>query len=53
MNDFIYLIGDLFEASFDILSYAGNFTNIILVIIGIVALYYCGKISVSKKNILE
>ena len=53
MNDFIYAIGDLFEASFEILASAGNMPNLILGIIGAGALYFCGKISVTKENILE
>ena len=53
MNDFIYAIGDLFEASFEILASAGNLPNLILGIVGSAALYYCGKISVAEKNILE
>ena len=53
MNDFIYGIGDFFEFSFEILASAGNLPNLILGIIGAGALYFCGKISVSEKNILE
>lgn len=53
MNDIIYSIGDLFEASFEILVSAGNLPNLILGIIGTGALYYCGKISVAKKNFIE
>ena len=53
MNDFIYAIGDLFEISFEILVSAGNLPNFILGIFGIGALYYCGKISVAEKNILD
>ena len=53
MNDFIYGIGDLFEFSFEILASAGNIPNVILGIIGTGALYFCGKISVTEKNILE
>ena len=53
MNDFIYATGDLFEVSFEILASAGNLPNLILGIIGSGALYYCGKISVAEKNILE
>ena len=53
MNDFIYAIGDLFEASFEILVSAGNLPNLILGIVGAGALYYCGKISVAERNILE
>ena len=53
MNDFIYAIGDLFEASFEILASAGNLPNLVLGIIGAGALYFCGKISVAEKNILE
>ena len=53
MNDFIYTIGDLFEASFEILVLAGNLPNLLLGIVGAGALYYCGKISVAKKNIIE
>ena len=53
MNDFIYAIADLFEASFEILASAGNLPNLILGIVGTAALYYCGKISVAEKNILE
>lgn len=53
MNDFIYGIGDLFEFSFEIIISAGNLPNLILGIIGAGALYFCGKISVTKKNILE
>lgn len=53
MNDFIYAIGDLFEASFQILASAGNLPNLILAIVGTGALYFCGKVSVAEKNILE
>ena len=53
MNDFIYSIGDLFEASFEILVSVGNLPNLILGIVGAGALYYCGKISVAEKNIIE
>ena len=53
MNNFIYSIGDLFEASFEILASAGNLPNLILVIVGSGALYYCGRISVAENNILE
>ena len=53
MNDIIYSIGDLFEASFEILASVGNLPNLILGIIGTGALYYCGKISVAEKNIIE
>ena len=53
MNAFIYGIGDLFEFSFEILASAGNLPNLILGIIGTGALYFCGKISVTEKNILE
>ena len=53
MNDFIYAIGDLFEASFEILTSVGNLPNLILGIVGTAALYYCGKISVAEKNIIE
>ena len=53
MNNFIYAIGDLFEASFEILVSAGNLPNLILGIVGSGALYYCGKISVAQKNIIE
>jgi len=53
MNDFIYAIGDLFEASFQILASAGNLPNLILAIVGSGALYFCGKISVAEKNIIE
>lgn len=53
MNDFIYAIGDLFESSFEILASVGNIPNLILGVVGAGALYFCGKISVTKKNILE
>jgi len=53
MNDFIYGIGDLFEASFEIISMVGNMPNLILGVIGAAALYFCGKVSVSEKNICE
>jgi len=53
MNDFIYGIGDLFEATFEILACAGNMPNLILGIIGAGALFYCGKVSVAEKNICE
>jgi len=53
MNDFIYGIGDLFEATFEILACAGNMPNLILGIIGAGALFYCGKVSVTEKNICE
>ena len=53
MNDFIYAIGDLFESSFEILASAGNIPNLILGIVGVAALYFCGKISVAEKNIIE
>ena len=53
MNDFIYAIGDLFEDSFEILALAGNLPNIVIGIVGVGALYYCGKISVAEKNIIE
>ena len=38
---------------FEILASAGNLPNLILGIIGAGALYFCGKISVTEKNILE
>ena len=53
MNDFIYVIGDLFESSFEILALAGNLPNLVLGIVGAGALYFCGKISVADKNIIE
>ena len=53
MNDFIYTIGDLFEASFEILVLAGNLPNLLLGIVGAGALYFCGKISVAEKNIIK
>ena len=53
MNDFIYAIGGLFEVSFEILASAGNMPNLILGVVDAGALYFCGKISVTKKNILE
>ena len=53
MNNFIYGIGDLFEASFEIISMVGNIPNLIFGIIGAGALYFCGKVSVTEKNICE
>ena len=53
MNDFIYAIADLFEASFEILASAGNLPNLILGLVGTGALYFCGKISVAENNIIE
>ena len=53
MNDLLYFIGDMFEFSFQFLALAGNIPNLILGIFGTGALYFCGKISVAEKNILE
>ena len=53
MNDFIYGIGDLFEATFEILASAGNMPNLILSLIGAGALFFCGKVAVAEKNICE
>lgn len=53
MNDLIYGIGDLFEATFEILAAAGNMPNLLISLVGAGALFYCGKIAVSEKNIVE
>lgn len=53
MNDFVYGIGDLFEATFEYLAMAGNMPNVVLCLIGAGALYFCGKVSVTEKNICE
>ena len=34
MNNILYAIGDLFETTFGILEKAGNFPNVIIVIVG-------------------
>ena len=53
MNDLLYGIGDLFEATFEILALLGNVPNIALCLIGAAALYFCGKVAVTEKNICE
>lgn len=53
MNDLLYFIGDMFEFSFQFLVLAGNIPNLILGLVGAGALYFCGKVSVAEKNILE
>ena len=53
MNNILYAIGDLFETTFGILEKAGNFPNVIIVIVGGGALAFCMKIVTTDKNILE
>lgn len=53
MNDLVYGIGDLFEASFEYLALVGNMPNLLLCVIGAGALYFCGKVAVAEKNICE
>jgi len=53
MNDLLYGIGDLFEATFEILAQLGHLPNIALCIMGAGALYFCGKVAVTEKNICE
>jgi len=53
MNNLLYAIGDLFEATFEIISKAGNVPNVILIILGAGALAFCMKLVTTEKNILE
>ena len=53
MNNILYAIGDLFETTFGILGKAGNFPNIVIVIVGAGALAFCMKVVTTKKNICE
>lgn len=43
MNEFIYGIGDLFEATFTVLPILGNIPNVIFSLICVGALYMCIK----------
>jgi hypothetical protein len=53
MSDLLYTIGDLFEATFEIMTQLGHLPNIILCVVGTAALYFCGKVAVTEKNICE
>jgi len=53
MNDLLYSIGDLFEATFEILAVAGNIPNILFALLGAVALSFCMKVVTSEENICE
>lgn len=53
MKDLLYSIGDLFEATFEILAQLGNLPNILLIILGTGALAFCMKVVTSEKNICE
>tara|TARA_B100000780_G_scaffold44883_1_gene27941 strand:- start:4290 stop:4454 length:165 start_codon:yes stop_codon:yes gene_type:complete len=53
MNNLLYAIGDLFEATFELLEKAGNAPNVLIVIVGVGALAFCMKLVTTEKNILE
>ncbi len=53
MNNLLYTIGDLFEATFEILEAAGNVPNVLIVIVGTGALAFCMKVVTADKNICE
>ena len=53
MNDILYAIGDLFEATFELLEKAGNVPNVLIIIVGTGALAFCMKVVTTKKNICE
>tara|TARA_B110000977_G_scaffold200630_1_gene291888 strand:+ start:1212 stop:1376 length:165 start_codon:yes stop_codon:yes gene_type:complete len=53
MGNLLYTIGDLFEATFQLLIKAGNLPNIVLSILGISILAFCMKLVTTEKNILE
>ncbi|MDA8894799.1 hypothetical protein N9I98_00360 [Flavobacteriales bacterium] len=53
MNDLLYTIGDLFEATFELLIKAGNMPNLLLSLLGVSILAFCMKLVTTEKNILE
>jgi hypothetical protein len=53
MKDILYTIGDLFEATFEILEAAGNVPNVLIIIVGTAALAFCMKVVTTDKNICE
>ena len=53
MSNILYTIGDLFEATFELLEKAGNVPNVLIIIVGSGALAFCMKVVTTKKNICE